>query len=80
MYAIVNYSDKVVIPGHACTARDTLVILSICRSFVRSFVHSFGLSVSLLGGSVSVHSASTRTWIAFIGHDNHANQLFPFSV
>ena len=32
---------------------------------------SFILSVSLLGGSVSVHSASTRTWLAFIGHKNH---------
>ena len=36
-----------------------------------SFVHSFVLSVSLLEGSVSVHSASTRTQIAFIGHENH---------
>ena len=33
-----------------------------------SFVHSFFLSVSLLGGSVRVHSTSTCTRIAFIGH------------
>ena len=32
---------------------------------------SFVLSVSLLGGSVSVHSTSTCTWLAFIGHKNH---------
>ena len=38
----------------------------VCLSVVRSFV----LSVSLLGGSVSVHSSSTRTRIAFIGHEN----------
>ena len=36
----------------------------VCLSFVRS--------VCLLGGSVSVHSTSTRTWIAFIGQENHA--------
>ena len=52
---------------YACAARDTVVVWSVCRSFVRSFV----LSVSLLGGLVSVHSASTRTQIAFIGHENH---------
>ena len=42
--------------------RSKGVVWSVCRSFV--------LSVSLLGGSVSVHSASTRTQITFIGHEN----------
>ena len=39
---------------------------------------SLVLSVSLLGGSVSVHSASTRTRLVFIGHKNH-NKLNRFS-
>ena len=54
----------VIIPWRACAARDTVVVWSVCRSFV--------LSVSLVGGSVSVHSASTRTRIAFTVHENHS--------
>ena len=43
------------------------------KGYSSRLVHlSFVLSVSLLGSSVSVHSASTRTWLAFIGHKNHA--------
>ena len=63
----MSTSDKVVISERACTARDTVVVLSVCRSFIHSFVRSFVLTVSLLRCSVSVLSPSTRTW-----HENHA--------
>ena len=36
-----------VIPWRACAARDTVVVWSVCRSFVRSFVRSFCLLVCL---------------------------------
>ena len=59
-----SHSSAFIIPWCVCTAKDTVVVWSVCLSFV--------LSVSLFRRSVIAHSAGFRTWLAFTEHKDHA--------